>query len=405
MTEELKRTQFYEKNVQAGAKMVGFGGWDMPIQYTGGIIDEHLAVRKGVGLFDVSHLERFLFRGSNALAFLQHVLTNDASSLPVGMSHYSIIANENGGAIDDVYLYRFCESEYLLVVNASNADKDWDYFQEILKSFSDVEMIRQTADVGMLALQGPESENILNRIIEKGNLPEPKRNALSSVVIMGADIKLARTGYTAEPKCFELFIKKEDSSKIWDLLIEQGASPIGLGARDTLRLEGSLPLYGHEYNIDPEGNEFPIFACPLASFGVCFAEAKGDFIGKEALLKQYMAIQKFKEGGFSLKANLPRRIKNFKLLDKGIARQGCAVYKNGEKVGVVTSGTMVPYWEFDGDKPTGTKGMRSIGMALIDSEIKKGDHIQVEIRNNKVEAEIVASHISIKNPNFAQPIL
>jgi len=193
---QLRRTIFYDKHVRLGAKIVEFGGWEMPIQYPGGIVQEHLATRKGAGLFDVSHMGRFIFRGEGILAFLQHVLTNNAAALLPGESQYTIIPNTAGGAVDDTYLYRFFEDSYLLVVNAANRIKDWDHFQTILPKFAGVEMTDETENLAMLSLQGPLSKEILNGIIESGRLPEPVRNSLSRVTIAGADILVARTGYT-----------------------------------------------------------------------------------------------------------------------------------------------------------------------------------------------------------------
>ncbi|NQU76956.1 MAG: glycine cleavage system protein T, partial [Planctomycetes bacterium] len=196
MTEDLLRTVLHERHVAAGAKMVAFAGWDMPLHYTTGIIKEHLATRKGAGLFDVSHMGRFTVRGSGAMAFLQHVLTNNAAALDVGMAQYTIVPNEAGGAIDDAYLYRFHETEFLLVVNAANRAKDWAHFQNQLANFDDVELTDRTDRLVMLSMQGPRSRRILTAAIESGDLPEPKRNALSIAKISGFDVMIARTGYT-----------------------------------------------------------------------------------------------------------------------------------------------------------------------------------------------------------------
>ena len=239
---ELHETVFHDQHVALGAKMVEFGGWHMPVFYPAGIVEEHLATRKGAGLFDVSHMGRFVIKGKDGLAFLQYVLTNNAEAIDpreVG-AQYTFIPNKTGGAVDDAYLYRFVSDEYLLVVNASNREKDWAHLQSLIADFKDVEMTDRTFEIAMLALQGPESRQILENCLESGTMPEPMRNAVSTVVIAGIEVKAARTGYTGEPLCFELFCPRADGPRLWDLLIGKGASPVGLGARDTLRLEAGF---------------------------------------------------------------------------------------------------------------------------------------------------------------------
>ena len=233
---KLHKTIFYDRHVNLGANIVEFGGWEMPIQYDSGIVQEHLATRKHAGLFDVSHMGRFIIRGKNSLSFLQHVLSNNAAALEIEESQYTIIPNDQGGAIDDAYLYRFIEDEYLLVVNASNRETDWNHLNLHLKKFKEVEMVDRTTDLAMISLQGPLSKDILLDLIDSGHLPEPQRNCLATVAINSASVQIARTGYTGEPICFELFVNKKDALMIWDLLIDKGAQPVGLGARDTLRL-------------------------------------------------------------------------------------------------------------------------------------------------------------------------
>ncbi len=321
---ELQRTIFYDRHVALGAKIVEFSGWEMPIFYPAGILEEHLATRKKAGLFDVSHMGRFIVRGTGALEFLQHVLTNNAEALNIRETgaQYTLIPNENGGAVDDAYLYRFVEKEYLLVVNAANREKDWEHLNSHLKDFQDVELIDKTDDIAMIALQGPMSRYIMEEIIGSGKLPEPIRNAVSIVTISGASVKLARTGYTGEPLCFELFINRDDALGIWDQIISKGAIPIGLGARDTLRLEAGLPLYGHEFGIDHEGKEIPMLACPLAKFAVSFSLLKGNFIGYSELIKQHNANKKIISRDYSLINDLPRMIKPIAITGRGIAREG-----------------------------------------------------------------------------------
>ena len=204
------RTVFYDCHVEAGAKIVEFGGWDMPLQYEG-ILQEHLATRKGAGLFDVSHMGRFYISGKEALPFLQHALTNNAASLDVGLGQYTMIPNETGGVIDDAYLYRFVEDEYLLVVNAANREKDWNHLEAVRKDFPESVMVDRTFEIAMLSLQGPGAREVMEAITSSG-LPDPMRNELGIIDIDGAQVLVARTGYTGEPICFELFIERDDAA-------------------------------------------------------------------------------------------------------------------------------------------------------------------------------------------------
>ena len=404
----LHKTIFYDRHVNLGANIVEFGGWEMPIQYDSGIVQEHLATRKHAGLFDVSHMGRFVIRGKDSLAFLQHVLSNNAAALEIEESQYTIIPNEQGGAIDDAYLYRFIEDEYLLVVNASNREMDWNHLNLHLKKFKEVEMVDRTTDLAMISLQGPLSKDILLDLIDSGHLPEPQRNCLATVAINGASVQIARTGYTGEPICFELFVNTKDSLMIWDLLIERGTRPVGLGARDTLRLEASLPLYGHELGDDPEGNEIPIFASNLSRFAVSLSPLKGAFIGRSALEKQFKALKRIINHNFSLIKDLPRMIMPVALVGKGLARKGYKVFHNGDHVGYVTSGTMVPCWKYEGvgisSKITEEKGLRAICLALINSDLDEGDELKIEIRNKMTDAVIVPYHMRSEAPPFARAI-
>jgi aminomethyltransferase len=406
---ELSRTVFYERHVELGAKMVEFAGWEMPIQYPKGIVGEHLATRREAGLFDVSHMGRFIIRGPGALPFLQHVLTNNAAALEVGQSQYTIIPTETGGAIDDAYLYRFVEEEYLLVVNASNRVKDWDHFQAILPDFPGVELIDRTEELAMVSLQGPRSKEILSGVIEAGDLPEPSRNSLSSATVAGTEILLARTGYTGEPLCFEIFIPRAGALEVWDLLLDKGASPVGLGARDTLRLEAGLPLYGHELGLDPEGKEIPIFALGLANVAVSFSPLKGDFIGRKPLHRQWEARRLIrKEGDLSRIADLPRFVRPVAVVGRGIARPGNPVFSGEKPVGFVTSGTAVPEWKWEGEglesRLVSEKTNRAIGLALIDSDLRKDDRLEIECRGKRIDAVVVPYHMRSEAPPYARPI-
>jgi len=311
---------------------VEFGGWEMPIQYSGGIVQEHLATRKGAGLFDVSHMGRFIVKGRDALKFLQHTLTNNAEALDIRTTgaQYTLIPNETGGAVDDAYLYRFEEGEYLIVVNAANRDKDWDHLQALLSVTNEIELLDQTEEISMLSLQGPQSRQILQSLISTGELPEPKRNSVGTVSISGADVMVARTGYTGEPLCFELFVGQDNALMLWDRLIEEGASPVGLGARDTLRLEAGLPLYGHELGMDNDGNEIPILACQVTKSAVSFSPLKGEFLGHAPLLMQFEALKGIISRDYSLMAALPRMIRPIAIIERGIARAGSKIFKREE---------------------------------------------------------------------------
>ena len=368
MTQQTQKTVFFDRHVGLGAQMVDFSGWQMPLQYGPGIVQEHLITRKSAGLFDVSHMGRFRIGASGALGFLQRMLTNNAAALQTGQSQYTLVPNDAGGAMDDAYLYRLVQNEYLLVVNAANRDAVWRHLQNALKRSEKVDLRDQTEELAMLSLQGPHSKTILQGILDSGRLPEPLRNYISPARIKGADVFIARTGYTGEPVCFELFAERRHALMLWDILLEQGAAPIGLGARDTLRLEAGLPLYGHELGLDPDGREIPIFASGLSRFAVSFSPLKGIFVGRKALERQFIALKEIMNRDYSRVESLPRRIQPIALLDKGVARAGSRVFHQSTHAGYVTSGTMVPYWKVEGEgidsHLTEEKGLRAIGLAL-----------------------------------------
>jgi aminomethyltransferase len=400
------KTVFYDRHLAHGARMVEFGGSLMPVQYEGGIVHEHLETRKRAGLFDVSHMGRFRIRGAGALSFLQRVLSNNAAALEVGESQYTLLPNAAGGAFDDAYLYRFITGEYLLVVNAANLKSDWAYLTSMRDSgpFEDVEMTDATDDLAMLSLQGPLSEEILSAHLESGSLPGPKRNRTGIVRIGGGETYLSRTGYTGEPIGFELFMKREKGPKIWDLFVGGGAVPVGLGARDTLRLEAGLPLYGHELGRDPGGGEIPIFALGLSRFAVSFSPLKGEFVGKEALVRQHDARRRILKGDFSRLEDLPRMIRPVVLTGKGVARPGNELFAGERKVGGVTSGTAVPYWKIREEGFSGEKGMRSLALAFIDSTLRTGEILDIDIRGRKSSGVIVPHHLRSDSPPYARPV-
>ena len=410
---DLRRVPLHEKHVSLGAKMVPFAGWEMPIMYPSGVVTEHLATRRHAGLFDVSHMGRFIIRGAGALDFLQHVLTNNAAALEVGKAQYTVLPTPTGGALDDAYLYRFVAGEYLLVVNAANREKDWAYLEDELRDrardATPVELLDRSDEIVMISLQGPESRAILLRLIESGSLPEPLRNELSTVVLAGGTVQVGRTGYTGEPLGFELFGPVGDAARLWDLLIQEGAVPCGLGARDTLRLEAGLPLYGQELGADQEGGEIPLFSSPLSSFAVSFSSVKGDFVGREAFLRQQVAYQRILKRDYSLMADLPRVTRAVALTGRGVARSGAPVTKGGRPVGWVTSGTMVPYWKMEGEglssRFTDEHELRSICLALLDSDVLEDDRLEIEVRGKMVDGVVVPYHLRNDAPPYARPIV
>jgi aminomethyltransferase len=408
---ELKRTVLYDRHAALGAKIVEFGGWEMPLFYPTGIVEEHLATRKNAALFDVSHMGRFTVRGERALRFLNHVFTNNAAALDMRMvgAQYTLLSDEKGGTVDDAFLYRFSNDEFLLVVNAANTEKDWRHLQGVLQGFPDVEIINHTEEIAMLSLQGPDSRRILEWILVSGSLPEPMRNAVSRATFAGAEVHIARTGYTGEPLCFELFLKRDDVARVWDLLLAKGAVPAGLGARDTLRLEAGLPLYGHELGQDPEGKDMPLLSFPFARIGLSFSPAKGEYIGREALARQFEALGRIMKRDYSMKAVLPRIIQPVAVAGRGVARRGAGVFKNGKAVGFVTSGTMVPYWVFEGEGLRSVRRdqrqLRSICLACMDCEVLEGDKVTIDIRGKQVDAVVVPYHLRSEAPPYSRPIL
>jgi aminomethyltransferase len=426
MPKALKRTALYAWHKSHGGQMVEFAGWEMPVAYSRGILEEHLSTRRYGGFFDISHMGRFLIRGKDAIPFMQYVLTNNAMALDPGMAHYTLVQNERGGALDDAYLYRLEEidpseeAKYLLVVNAANTEKDWDWFQDHRKRFKGLVLEDKTDEIGMIALQGPSTKRILETILleDYSKLPDPWRNRLRVCEIEGEHVyvTISRTGYTGEPISFELFIPADRTVRIWEKILQLGEKagvvPAGLGARDTLRLEAGLPLYGHELGVDPEGKEIPIHAVPSAAkLAVSFSSLKGEFIGKDILKRQFEEVTA-RESGKPLppeeKQLVPKRIFPVAITGQGIARQGYEVLANGTLVGHVTSGTMVPYWVFSDrgilSEPTDEKKMRPIALAYIDADLKEGQGLEILQRGKKLEGMIVERHLSGEAPPYARPI-
>ena len=403
-----KRTQLYDAHVAAGATMVEFGGWDMPVQYPSGIVAEHLYTRSVCSLFDVSHMGRILVSGPQRVEFLQHVLTSNVLALDLDRAQYSMISDENGYAIDDAYLYRFEEDRFLLVVNAANTDKDLAHLMKVVKDY-DCTLTNITADWAAIAVQGPKSKEMMTILSGGEAVTEPMRNALNSLCLEGHFARVAKTGYTGEPLGYEVYVKSEDAVWLWNRLIELGARPAGLGARDTLRMEAGLPLYGHELGLDPAGQPIPIFAVPLARFAVSFSERKGKFIGREALQKQSDAFKRVLNRDFSELSALPRRVRPITLLDRGVIRAGMPVYYKGQEVGWITSGTMIPYFRTENEGLetviTDDALKRSIGMCYVPSEILDEELLEVDVRGKRLRAVIPERHLDNMAPPYARPII
>jgi glycine cleavage system T protein (aminomethyltransferase) len=418
MVKELKRTRLHEWHRQHGGQMVEFGGWEMPVSYKRGIIEEHLATRKYGGLFDISHMGRFLISGRDAIPFLNHVLTNNALALDPGMAQYTLIPNEKGGALDDAYLYRLDEDDrdlrnYLLVVNAGPREKDWSWLKEQKKKFPGAILEDRTDEIGMMAFQGPGAKKVLEKILK---LPDPWRNRLRVGQVDGTWVMVSRTGYTGEPICFEIFITREKLEFLWQRVLSEGEKegivPAGLGARDSLRLEAGLVLSGNELGLDLEGKEIPIYAMlPAARVTVSFSSLKGEFIGKEILRAQFEEVNA-RENDYPLppkeKRLVPKSIMPFLIAGQGIARRGYEVFADGKPVGHVTSGTMVPYWVFSEarilGKLTDERKMRAIGLGYIDSDLEEGQKIEFQYRGKSIHGLIVDKNLSSEAPPYAHPL-
>jgi aminomethyltransferase len=346
----LRHTPLYEEHKALGARLVDFAGWEMPVQYAG-IKAEHEAVRTAAGLFDVSHMGEVVIRGPQAEEAVQRLVTRDVSRLSVGQAGYAAVCYESGGTVDDVLVYR-TPDDFLIVVNASNREKDVAHFRAYTGEL-DAEVVDESDDWALLALQGPRAVELLEPFTET-DLSSIKYYRYEVGEVDGSYAVLSRTGYTGEDG-FELFVRPNDAPRVWRLLIEAGAVPVGLGARDTLRLEAGMCLYGNE--LDAE-------TTPLEA-GIGFAvnlEKEEEFVGQEALRRE-------KEEG------LKKKLVAFKVEGRGIARHDYPVAVDGETVGSVTSGTLSP-----------TLG-EAIGLALVAPDVD--DEFEVVIRNKTVAARTV----------------
>lgn len=351
------KTPLYDAHLEAGGKMVPFAGYTLPVQYKdSGVIKEHLAVRNQVGLFDVSHMGEVVYEGKDALANLQYLLTNDFNNLEIGRVRYTLMCNENGGVIDDLLVYKCSEEKYLLVVNAANRAKDVAWMTAHL--FGEVEFSDQSDQFVQIALQGSSAKEIIAELTKEEEIPKKYYSFTEQANVGGVTCILSRTGYTGEFG-YELYCNPEDGLKLWNRLVEKGQEygiiPCGLGARDTLRLEAGMPLYGHEMSEE---------ITPLETdLGFAVKMKKEDFIGKQGILDK--GEPKITRIGLQL-------------TDRGIVREGADVYFKGDKIGQTTSGTMCPFIN------------KACAMALVEKGIVEiGSPIEVEVRGKKIAAEVV----------------
>ena len=355
---ENKKTCLYDKHVALGALMSPFGGFEMPIQYSG-IVDEHQAVRQSCGVFDVSHMGEVLITGPDAERYVNHIFTNDVTSMPAGKILYGMMCYENGGVVDDLLVYKCGENEFFLVINAANIDKDWEWIQEQSKGYN-VKLDHQSDSYGELAVQGPESEQVMKDVlgIDGSDLIFYTFKQIGDVII-------SRTGYTGEDG-FEIYADPHYINECWDKLVASGrCKPCGLGCRDTLRFEVGLPLYGDELSAEIT----PI----MAGLGIFVKLDKDEFIGKDALARQ-------KEEGPA------KKLVGIELSDKAIPRHGYVVLKDGQPIGEVTTG----YHTISTDK--------SVCMALIDTQFAKLDtEVDIQIRKKVFPGKVVKKQFYNKN--------
>jgi len=343
----MKRTPLYDEHQKLGGRMVDFAGWALPVQYTS-ITKEHLAVREAAGLFDVSHMGEFFVRGPQALAFLRWATLNDPAKLKVGRAQYSMLPNDRGGVVDDVYVYRTGEEEYLVVVNAAGVAKDWAHLNRLAGDYA-VELEDASDAWALMALQGPRAEGVLQTLTDT-DLSQVRKNATLTLTVAGVPARIARTGYTGEDG-FEIFTAPEAAPAVWRALVEAGAIPAGLGARDTLRLEAGFPLYGHELTDETNPR-----CTPLA-----WVIKDKPHYGREAL-----------EVG-----TCDERLVGM-VMERGIPREGYPVLAGGERIGRVTSGTQSPVLK------------KGIALGWVRADLaQEGTELAVEVRGSALPARVV----------------
>jgi aminomethyltransferase len=362
-----KRTALFAEHQLLGGRLIDFGGWELPVQYTG-VMDEHLTCRASAGLFDVSHMGEIHVEGPHAEAFLNYLVSNDVSKIAIGQAQYTAMCNERGGIVDDLIIYRRAPSRYLVVVNASNTEKDFNWMKKVYASvdsrYPGVTLLDESSQYTQIAVQGRKAQGILQKIT-RTDLASIRTYWFSEgIVLKGIPAILARTGYTGEDG-FEVYVPWSSGPEVWRALLEhgqpEGIKACGLGARDTLRLEMKYPLYGHELSDDTHPLE--------AGLGWVTKLDKGDFVGREP-------IARAKEAG------LKRSLVGLKLLDRGIPRQGYAVHDEAgsARIGELTSGTQSPSLK------------EAIGIAYVAREHGGvGSRLTVDIRGSKVPAEVVAT--------------
>ncbi|OPA77732.1 glycine cleavage system protein T [Paenibacillus selenitireducens] len=364
----LRRTPIYPHYaIYPEARCIDFGGWELPVQFIG-IQKEHDAVRQRAGLFDVSHMGELIVRGRDAASFLQRMTTNDVERLRSGHAQYTLLCNPDGGVVEDLLIYQLDQDEYMLVVNAANIEKDMHWLLAHVMDHEAVFVTNRSEQIALLALQGPLAEHILQQVTQVSLQNLLPFQFITGASVCGVAALISRTGYTGEDG-FELYVQAEDAAQVWlDLLSigePLGLIPAGLGARDTLRFEARLPLYGHELSEE---------ITPLeAGLGMFVKLNKGEFIGRDALIQQ-------KSSG------LPRKLVGLELIDRGIPRAHYPVYAQGELIGEVTTGTQSPTWK------------RNLGLALVNAKYSVLDtKIEVEIRGRLLQAKIVPTPFYKRN--------
>lgn len=356
MSENLKKTPLNQKHYDLGAKMVDFGGWDMPVQYSG-ILEEHKAVRTKCGLFDVSHMGEVWVRGTDAIKYINYLISSDISNMKPGQIKYGVLMMPTGKAVDDLLVYKYDDEKYLIVVNASNTDKDFAWMKEHKGDFK-VEVENQSADFGEIAIQGPLAEGILQDLTDT-KLSEIDYYNFTEGKVAGVEAIISRTGYTGEDG-FEVYTKSDEAGIVWDKILAAGSDkviPCGLGCRDTLRFEAKMPLYGHELS-----DQISPLETGLGRF--VELDTKGDFIGKEALAKEKAEGRK-------------RKIVGIEMVGRGIARDHYIVKQDGKEIGYITSGSYSPTLD------------KNLGLAIVPVEVNVDDTITVEIRGKDIEAKVV----------------
>ncbi len=356
MSENLKKTPLNQQHYDLGAKMVDFGGWDMPVQYSG-ILEEHKAVRTKCGLFDVSHMGEIWVTGKDATSYINYLVSSDISPMRAGQIKYGVLMMPTGKAVDDLLVYKYTDDRYLIVVNASNTDKDFAWMKDNLGNF-DVLVDNQSATYGEIAIQGPLAEEILRGLTDS-NLAEIEYYNFIDGQVAGVEAIISRTGYTGEDG-FEVYVSASDAAKVWDAILAQGGDkilPCGLGCRDTLRFEAKMPLYGHELS-----DQISPLETGLGRF--VELDSKGDFIGKEALAKEKAEGRK-------------RKVVGVEMVGRGIARDHYIVKKDGQEIGYITSGSYSPTLD------------KNLGLAIVPVAINIDDTVSVEIRGKDVEAKVV----------------